>query len=118
MHPHPSGRSRFAPHGAFCLSWLARNVIFLVIVNSQIPIARLPAGAVQRAVGVFAGLQTLLLAFDLVGAQQVAPATYSPLGSPVTAVLQKYCLTCHDSEVKKGGLDLDNLSHADVAAHA
>jgi len=35
----------------------------------------------------------------------------------VTSVVNNYCVTCHDSEVKKGGLDLDSISHEDVTSH-
>jgi hypothetical protein len=35
----------------------------------------------------------------------------------VTAVLNNYCVTCHDSEVKKGELDLDSISQEDVTRH-
>jgi hypothetical protein len=35
----------------------------------------------------------------------------------VTAVVNNYCVTCHDSEVKKGGLDLDRITHGDVTSH-
>ncbi|HYV30982.1 MAG TPA: DUF1587 domain-containing protein, partial [Candidatus Binatia bacterium] len=87
-------------------------------MKSQVTIARLAAGTARRGVGVCVGIQALLLVLDLVGAQRPAPATSSPLGLPVAAVVNQYCVSCHDGEMKKGGLDLDNLSHADVTQHA
>jgi hypothetical protein len=39
------------------------------------------------------------------------------LGPAVTAVVNKYCVSCHDAEVKKGGLDLDSISLEDVTQH-
>ena len=35
----------------------------------------------------------------------------------MSAVVDKYCVTCHDSEVKKGGLDLDSICREDVTQH-
>ena len=35
----------------------------------------------------------------------------------VTGMVSKYCVTCHDAEVKKGGLDLDALSGKEITAH-
>src|SRR4026208_731002 len=36
----------------------------------------------------------------------------------VTGMVSKYCVTCHDAELKKGGLDLDVLGGKDVAGQA
>jgi uncharacterized protein DUF1592/uncharacterized protein DUF1588/uncharacterized protein DUF1585/uncharacterized protein DUF1595/uncharacterized protein DUF1587/cbb3-type cytochrome c oxidase subunit III len=37
--------------------------------------------------------------------------------SPVSAVVDQYCADCHDSEMKKGGLDLDSIRLEDVTKH-
>jgi hypothetical protein len=47
-----------------------------------------------------------------------APASSSPLAAPVKSVVNQYCISCHDAEVKKGGLDLERISRDDVIAHA
>ena len=39
-------------------------------------------------------------------------------GTPVTTMVNQYCIRCHDAEVKKGGLDLETLSHTDIAQHS
>jgi hypothetical protein len=42
-------------------------------------------------------------------------------GSPAPAdpaLVQKYCVTCHNARAKTGGLSLEGLSPADVSAHA
>ncbi|HTR37066.1 MAG TPA: DUF1592 domain-containing protein [Bryobacteraceae bacterium] len=38
--------------------------------------------------------------------------------SPYQAVLNKYCVVCHNQRLKTGGLTLDNLDLAQVPAHA
>src|SRR5438094_711515 len=38
--------------------------------------------------------------------------------SPVHSMVRQYCADCHDGEMKKGGLDLDGLSDADVIQHS
>ncbi|MEO0416409.1 MAG: c-type cytochrome domain-containing protein, partial [Verrucomicrobiota bacterium] len=35
-----------------------------------------------------------------------------PLVTPVGAFLETHCIDCHDSDVKKGGFDIDELSAA------
>jgi hypothetical protein len=37
---------------------------------------------------------------------------------PPRAVLERYCVDCHDSETKKGGIDLDSILRDDIAKHA
>ncbi len=43
------------------------------------------------------------------------PASLAP---PVRVALTDYCLSCHDAEVTKGGLDLERLLDGDVTRHA
>jgi hypothetical protein len=35
----------------------------------------------------------------------------------MTGMVSKYCVTCHDAELKKGGLDLEALSGKEITAH-
>jgi hypothetical protein len=41
----------------------------------------------------------------------------SPLPEPVKSVINQYCVSCHDGDVKKGGLDLERISRDDVTQH-
>jgi hypothetical protein len=50
-------------------------------------------------------------------AQQPAATTSRPAPAGVQPFVTQHCTKCHNSEDKKGGLDLDALSTADVAAH-
>jgi hypothetical protein len=36
----------------------------------------------------------------------------------VKVVVNQYCVSCHDAEVKKGGLDLERISRDDVTSHS
>jgi cytochrome c553 len=36
----------------------------------------------------------------------------------VKSLVNQYCVSCHDAEVKKGGLDLERISRADLTAHS
>jgi mono/diheme cytochrome c family protein len=38
--------------------------------------------------------------------------------SPVSTFVSRYCADCHDSEMKKGGLDLESISSDEVVQHA
>ncbi|MBM3820221.1 MAG: DUF1592 domain-containing protein [Acidimicrobiia bacterium] len=56
-------------------------------------------------------------------ALQAAPApqstaTVSPSAGDGRAVIQQYCLTCHNDRLKTGGLSLEAVDFANVAAHA
>ncbi|MDB6027367.1 MAG: Protein of unknown function (DUF1587)/Protein of unknown function (DUF1592)/Protein of unknown, partial [Verrucomicrobiales bacterium] len=46
-----------------------------------------------------------------------AHSVAAPPSSNVPAVINQYCVSCHDGEVKKGGLDLDSLSREDATQH-
>ena len=91
--------------------------MFLAEVNTQIPIGAFRAGTVRRGIYHLCSMPLLLAACHSIGAQQPAAGSSPAAGSPLTAVVNNYCVTCHDSEVKKGGLDLDSLSHEDVTSH-
>ncbi len=63
----------------------------------------------------------LLLASVLIAdgfASVVAQSPATPLAAPVKAVVNQYCVSCHDADVKKGGLDLGRILAADVTQHS
>jgi hypothetical protein len=39
------------------------------------------------------------------------------VSSPVPTLVEEYCVTCHDGETKKGGLNLDSIYLEDVSRH-
>ncbi|HKS35781.1 MAG TPA: DUF1592 domain-containing protein [Verrucomicrobiae bacterium] len=41
----------------------------------------------------------------------------SATADPVSAMVNQYCADCHDSEMKKGGLDLDSVRQEEVTKH-
>jgi hypothetical protein len=45
------------------------------------------------------------------------PAVSHRASSPLTSLVDQYCINCHDSELKKGGLDLETINQEDVARH-
>ena len=51
-------------------------------------------------------------------AQASPSATTSPAPATDQALIQKYCVTCHNARAKTGGLSLDGANPADAAAHA
>jgi mono/diheme cytochrome c family protein len=50
--------------------------------------------------------------------QQAPPAAVAAAGPPLRAVLDKYCITCHNERLKTGGLALDRLDLAQASEHA
>src|ERR1044071_6783733 len=38
--------------------------------------------------------------------------------TPVKPMVEKYCVACHDEQLKKGGLDLEKLSASEIPEHA
>src|SRR5262245_3437764 len=63
-----------------------------------------------------------LVAAIVVSAAPAASVPQSPpswsLASDQAALVDKYCVTCHNDRMKTGGLSLQNLAQADVPAHA
>jgi hypothetical protein len=47
-----------------------------------------------------------------------APQPSAPLPASVKSVVGQYCVSCHDGDVKKAGLDLEAVSRADVPQHS
>jgi mono/diheme cytochrome c family protein len=55
----------------------------------------------------------------LAGIQNAAPQNQSSASAPVPrAVLDKYCVTCHNQKLRTAGLTLDTLDVADASANA
>jgi hypothetical protein len=44
--------------------------------------------------------------------------TATALAQPPQAVLERFCIDCHDADTKKGGVKLDSLLHDDIGKHA
>ncbi|HYK57819.1 MAG TPA: DUF1592 domain-containing protein [Bryobacteraceae bacterium] len=59
-----------------------------------------------------AALLAVAFAWRQAGGQQPAP------GSQPRALLDQYCITCHNEKLKTGGLELDKLDLDQVGAHA
>ena len=89
----------------------------MTAVKWRIPIGPFHADSVRQGICVLFWIPVLLVAFDSMRAEQVATRSPSPVGSLVTVVVNQYCVVCHDSDVKKGGLDLHSLSGEDVTQH-
>ena len=70
-----------------------------------------------RAPWVAAAPLLLILACKSIGAQPATVRPSAPPGSAVPGVINKYCIECHDTEVKKGELDLESMSKEDVSQH-
>jgi mono/diheme cytochrome c family protein len=51
-------------------------------------------------------------------AQTAQPAAGNPAASTDHALVQKYCITCHNARAKTGGLSLEGANPADAATHA
>ena len=61
-------------------------------------------------------MQVLLLAGTAPTAQQrVAPSSRE--ASPLPGMVEQHCASCHNSQVKNGGLDLESIRLDDVAQH-
>jgi len=91
--------------------------MLVAVVKKRIPIGQFHADTLQPGISPTFWMAVLLVVCNCIGAQQPAARPPAPLSSPVTAVVNKYCVSCHDSEVKKGGLDLDSLSSEGVTQH-
>ena len=85
-------------------------------VKRTIPIAPCRAAAAEIHRGIrFCG-SALLLAAAL-NSTAAQPAS-SSLPAPVKSVVNQYCVSCHDADAKKGGLDLEHISLDDVTQHS
>ena len=55
---------------------------------------------------------------SLVFALLASSAGASSLSPQVTSLVSKYCVDCHDSEVKKAGLDIERVMQDDLGQHS
>ena len=55
---------------------------------------------------------------DATGQNPARPADVAAPGPAQRAVLDRYCVTCHNARTKSGGLVLENIDLADVAARS
>jgi hypothetical protein len=79
-------------------------------VTKLIPICQLLSEMSRRGIYFISWITVLLAASNSIEAQPQA----SKLSSPLPAVIDKYCISCHDSEEKKGDLNLDGINLEDV----
>jgi len=63
-------------------------------------------------------LLPLFLGSNAIAATQPTARASFPAGPAVTGVINKYCVNCHDGDMKKGGLDLASIRGDDLADHA
>src|SRR5687767_10207445 len=56
----------------------------------------------------------------LIGAVNSAAAQQSPsaIVKQVKLVVDQYCISCHDTDSKKGGLDLERINLGDIAKNS
>ncbi len=94
--------------------WSSRVQLTL---KSHIPRIDLLLAVSRRVICFLSWLPALLVAGEPGGAEQQASRPASAIVSPVPAVLDKYCVSCHDSEEPKGGLDLDSIRLEEVTQH-
>jgi hypothetical protein len=95
---------------AFLLVPNPPNDYFPYDVTKQIPILQFFANMSRRGLHILVWIPALLVTSNSTEAQQQA----SKSSSPLPAVINKYCISCHDSEEKKGDLDLDGINLEDV----
>ena len=98
------------------MSGLALIGILSGIVKRPVPIGSCRAEAIALRSGIrfLSSSACVALAFNSIAAQPSSP----PLGALVKSVVNQYCVSCHDADVKKGGLDLERLSREDITQHS
>ena len=84
---------------------------FCLLLKRPIPIGHGRAQATE----LYCGIRFILCAVGLALAGPAPAAT--PLAASVKSVVNQYCVSCHDADVQKGGLDLERLSRDDVTQH-
>ena len=63
-------------------------------------------------------LQVLLVAGTAATAAQHRVAPSSRVASPLPGLVEQHCASCHNSQLKNGGLDLERIALNDVAQHS
>ena len=75
---------------------------------------RAQATEIHRGIRSVCSAVLLAMAFNSTAGQ---PSS-SPLSAPVKSVVNQYCVSCHDADVKKGGLDLERISRDGITQHS
>ena len=85
-------------------------------VKRPIPtgLSRADAALILLGIRFFSSLVLVIAALN----SQAAPPPSTPLAAPVKSVVNQYCVSCHDADVKKGGLDLERISRDEVTGHS
>jgi hypothetical protein len=99
------------------LSRIAQNAILFAVVKSQIPIVQGPVTTGPRGGCVGTIFLAWIFTLTLAAAQSPSDSTSTSTNSPVSVLVDHHCLSCHDSQSKKGDLDLENLVRDAVAEH-
>jgi hypothetical protein len=73
---------------------------------------------VRRGICLLRWIAVLVVTVSPIRAESPASRQPDRADSSVTAVVNNYCVSCHDSEVKKGELDLDSIIHEDPTRHS
>ena len=89
----------------------------LRIVKRALQIA-LHYGLQTRLSGALCRRWIAVVAAVLCAATSQAAESPARLDESVKAVVNQYCVKCHDAEEKKGGLDLERISEAGVTQHS
>jgi hypothetical protein len=95
--------------GALSLSNVCEVFILLLSVKKRIPSRRSPLQTAPFGISLLFWI-TLLLAN---AADSIAAQTATRVDSRLTSVINEFCISCHDSEVKKGDLDLEATIRGD-----
>jgi hypothetical protein len=94
---------------------IGREVILFVIVKRPIPDGQSCVSAAKifrRAC--YLSCSLLIGALNSTAAQ----LSTSPLAAPVKLIVNQYCVSCHDVDVKKGELDLERISRDSIIDHS
>jgi hypothetical protein len=99
------------------LSQIAAAFILLAAVNTPICMDPFWTDTVRRGICLLRWISVLVVAVSSLGAESPASRQSNRPGASAIAVVNNYCVSCHDGEIKKGELDLDSISHDDVTSH-
>src|SRR4051812_17812599 len=113
----PSGEKPNLAKASLFLSPLRRIDKLVVVVAARSPVANIEVASIWRATFALAWSLAFFIAGNLVASQTAIIKTSSSIAPSVIGVVNNYCVSCHDVEVKKGGLDLESISREDMAQH-
>src|SRR5205823_3853395 len=76
-------------------------------------------GTRMRRVSIFGLIISVCIAVISIGSvQTAAPQTQAPAGTSPRAVLDQYCVTCHNQKLRTAGLMLDSLDVTNPSVNA